>query len=34
MKKILGGCLIVLVIAVIASIIRNRRNKTADGTAQ
>jgi tellurite resistance protein TerC len=30
----LGVVLVVLVIAVIASIIRNRRNKTADGTAQ
>jgi tellurite resistance protein TerC len=30
----LGVVLVVLVIAVVASIIRNRRNKTADGTAE
>jgi predicted tellurium resistance membrane protein TerC len=30
----LGVVLVVLVIAVIASILRNRRNKTADGTAE
>jgi hypothetical protein len=30
----LGVVIIVLVIAVIASVIRNRRNKASDGTAE